>query len=397
MTNFWTGFIKRGYEPQVMKPQEPGLLSRMAVPGAALATGLGAYAALRRGKKTNLIKTMIEPKKSQTPFRTLYNKITHGADEIKYVNEGAELPRRAQKIKGTVFHGQPETAKFYTGNRNYVENSKDMDKKFESSLLRRNAPQHHIQSKALSTVHKGRRGLQQLHKTTPFEDYLIKPSKGFNSGVGGENFAHKSDVEAYLSGGKLNKRKLEAIKKIQQDPTGHLMQENAGILKGKLSGKNREFRVHVLDGKVIRGATSPRGGNFEDVFNSRKMEKEVQKVIDRLPAKYKARGTGINPDIAMTKDGPKIIELNTGLSSGLMDPEYQLAPKKLRGFGGKNVVEKSSKNYIGFANAVKNNMAMYKHITGRSHILPATLKSTAAAAGTYGAGSYLKRKSEENG
>jgi len=168
-----------------------------------------------------------------------------------------------------------------------------------------------------------------------------------------------------------------------KNPKGQLLQEDLKIKKGLVTRQSREMRVHAVGGKVIPGASGTRAGNLEDLGRTREAEKYFQKFLDDLPAAEKKKMENVfwAPDIAMTKKGPKIIELNAGdAASGLIDPRY-LTKKK--GVG----------ELAAGGAAIRKNMAIYRALTGRDHALVAGGKALGAGgAVAYGASEAGQKK-----
>jgi hypothetical protein len=98
----------------------------------------------------------------------------------------------------------------------------------------------------------------------------------------------------------------------------------ADAMKRKGYGPTREFRVHVVGGKAVPSMATPRYPGFSpelvvDALKARKAARWAQKnVLDKLPEAQ--RGMSMGMDVAPLKGGGyKVIELNTGGSSGLLD------------------------------------------------------------------------------
>src|SRR4029079_392542 len=94
---------------------------------------------------------------------------------------------------------------------------------------------------------------------------------------------------------------------------------------------SREFRLHSVDGKVLRGSTMGRGENVLTALlpigtrRARASEDLVEKLIAKLPQKHK--GTSYGFDIGIGKDGkPFLIEANPtqpmGYSGLMQNPYY---------------------------------------------------------------------------
>jgi hypothetical protein len=163
--------------------------------------------------------------------------------------------------------------------------------------------------------------------------------------------------------------KRRMLERIMKNPDKHIFQKDINI-KSLDNGAQREFRVHAIGKNVITGSSTTRAGNTQDAKHIKKIEKFLQKQLKNLPDSVTKNNLPIAADIAMTKHGPKIIELNSGgFQSGFLDPEY------LRS-GHNNIT-----GNILMAQAVKRNWALYKHLTGREHMAPAAIKALLAGGG----------------
>ena len=412
MNNFLIGFEKRSFLAQ-SSDQKDGTgwkskLKSLAVPGAALAAGLGAYA-LKRGGGTGKrlvraasIPTKVMPQTHQAPSKAkgwFYNQI-YGADKLiplqkpiqqegrasaplaeKYLNS---IPKHKLQPNEVGMATHPSEGRRIFGSRaefvgSGMTKQKQLqmsDKYREQMLLKRHAPGAGIAS--YSPTMKGKRGLSDIHKKMEGkgEGYFLKSKFDSDSGVGGSSFINHKDVSDFLSGKKVPKGKQKLLDHAMKNPSNYVAQPNIGIEKGVISGKSKEMRLHAINGKVVPGASSIRSGNFEDVFKKNKAEKFFQAHLDKLPEKYK-KNIAMSPDIAMTIDGMKVIETNPGgMMSGLTNPLHVYRR------GGVPAA----------ANAWMNNAAIYKHITGRSTQLTSGITGLGAAGATYGAGRLLEKR-----
>ena len=98
----------------------------------------------------------------------------------------------------------------------------------------------------------------------------------------------------------------------------------AAAMKSKGHGATREFRIHVVGGKAIPYMATPRYPGFSpemvvDTAQAQHAARWAQKnVLDKLPIAQ--RGVSMGMDVAPVKGGGyKVIEMNTGGSSGLLD------------------------------------------------------------------------------
>lgn len=375
LQGFWLGFEKAaGYE----QPSQAGNYSGQPAPKqhhwgatAAAAAGAGALTyGLLRGKKpkTSLTK-VLEGHAPKTRVGRWFNNAIHGADQSHHISIDARVPRKATKVKGTVLHEGEDDIHYVRGDKNIgaiPEHQQNIfnNKLRESRLINQISPSSHTMAHSGKVSGTGRKNLEAIHKKHKGKPYLIKPLAGENSGVGGASFIHSRDVEHHLKGGKLSPAKQKALNAVLRKPGQHVVQRDIGIAKSPLTNRSSEFRVHAVDGKVVRGASSARSGNVEERHHMRRAEEHFQQFLDKMPAKHK-KNTFFSPDMARTHDGKmKIVEMNAGaVTSGLIDPLYQM----------------KKRNPLGALNAVKNNQAIYKHITGRASQLEAGTKAVGAA------------------
>jgi hypothetical protein len=138
----------------------------------------------------------------------------------------------------------------------------------------------------------------------------------------------------------------------------------AAKMKAKGFSPTREFRVHVVGGQAIPYMATPRYPSvsltfLKDMYDARKASKWMQKnVLDKLPQEYK--GISMGADVAPLRGGGyRVIETNTGGSSGLLDVP-------------------------GMPHA------LHKAVTGRFSRPAATALGTAAAGGVTGLGYGVK-------
>lgn len=403
MRNFWEGFDKKAAED---KPRSWDA-KRLIVPGAALAAGAGTYALKRSGGKGKSLvrQTMIhvgrQPKKWKKPSAVkqwVLNQL-YGGDKVIPVHRShqplggggrkyrrgyiSSIPKHElSKDELAIASNMNMGKKVFKGKAEFIGSGmtspiyKQLRDKFhEQKLLSKYAPGASIDSYKIS---KGKKGLKELHrKLSPKEsNYFIKKRDSVASGVGGGGFVNKKDVEKYLSGGRVDKDTEKAIKKITNHPEEYVAQPDVKIKKTLFTKKNKEFRVHAINGKVVPGATSTRGGNIESIFAKRKAEKFFQGVLNKLPSKYK-KNIAMSPDIAMTEKGFKVIETNSGgLSSGLANPSFTYRS------GG---LPAAMDSWL-------NSASIYKHMTGKSTQLTSGLTAAGVAGGAYGIGKKVEDK-----
>ena len=392
MTSFYEEMEKLALDEikTQQRPREEPSLLRKALPYVAGAgAALGGYKWMRSGGtgRKLLRTTQRESIVGKNP-NSLLNRVLYGADEVRAINEGMKTPKRAKLFKGDVFHDQPYTQKYVKGTGQNIGKLPDKqyerisDKLWEQKLLQKHAPEFSIPSKQYSgTINKDRLKSIHAHHVKGESDYFIKPISGesYDSGIGGIGFLNSADVHNFVHGYKLSPDKAQKMKHFMKNPKQYMIQKDVGIAKAPLSGANSEFRVHVVNGKVVSGATSNRALNAEEIYRYRQAEKSMQAALDKLPAHMKREGVTMAADIARTKDGYKILELNAGAgSSGLLDPVY---------------LSKSHGAPAAVA-PMMSNMAMYKHITGRRHAADAAVRAAALGSGAEYVTSHMTKKEE---
>lgn len=358
-------------------------LKQYGMPALA-ATAAGA--ALFRGKKTpgKLVK-VLQQSAPKSRFKHFLNKMEHGADRVFYDPHGTstrKLTGMTPKDKVMLtsdFSGQKmripkKRAPKVIGKVNPEMKRTFEDKQKEMQFIGKHAPGFAL--KHTPSVASGKKGLIKHHLSHE-GNYLIKPTRGAASGVGGASFVNKSDVDKYLSKSRMPAKKRKLVNKIMKNPSKFVFQSDIGIKKDPITGANREMRVHAIGGKVVPGATGIRSKNISDVAQSAKAEKFFQGFLNKLPKKIKQKGIAWNPDIAVTDKGFKIIELNAGpAASGLIDPTFMRAEHG-------NV-----KGFIPAAVATKKNMAIYEHLMKRKHPLERGIRAAGGAAAA-GIGTHM--------
>lgn len=359
--------------------------------GAALA-GLGAYKFMRKKPKNftpaTLVKDLDKGQKAPGKVRKWVDKTMHGVDDVHYLPHNKPTPKNPQKIKGRAIHTQDWHPEYVKGKNDVGDVSKSRlsqkiegDKGYESRFIRKHSPKHAIPTKELSKSHAGKAGLSKLHKGYKGENYLVKPREGFASGVGGEEFLWSKDIQKFLSGEKLPAKKQKLVRQVMKNPKNFIAQKDLGIKKSPITRKPSEFRVHGVGGKVLPGATGIRGANIDDAVRSRGAEKHLQEFLDSLPENVRKENISWNADVARTKDGLKLIELNPGTySSGLLDPEHLYK------------VHKSQGRIPALAtslNAARKNQNAYKTLTGGRTSQKGALTAALGTSGVSGAGAHV--------
>jgi len=81
------------------------------------------------------------------------------------------------------------------------------------------------------------------------------------------------------------------------------------LVQELLGGREREFRLHTLEGRVVRGATFTRWDQAWDLAEFKRAENALQGFLDRLPAWFTARQAW---SVDMIDSGDfRLVEVNT--------------------------------------------------------------------------------------
>ena len=189
--------------------------------------------------------------------------------------------------------------------------------------------------------------LQEAIRKELGDKFIVKPTRGYAT-AGSSLPTEKMDPVDFMN--TLRGREGLGVGNYQETFTGpanfiaqkrYELQKNNRVLTAidnlisKLTkrewstggGGVKEWRVHTSGGKVIPYATTGRGSMLSQGIpyyspNARKAEAAAQKILDKMPDKFKNSSFGF--DVAKTKDGKFVlIESNPssfGGSSGYMQP-----------------------------------------------------------------------------
>lgn len=381
---FFRGFEKAAADEST-QPSSFGWKKAILPATGAVAAGIGTYALSRRGgKKLVLPKAYtkkLDPlairqgvsKEPSTTLGRFTGRLMEGADEIVPVrvdSKKAITPRKINKDEvafvSDPFVGQAVSGRNIVGdvpkNRSFISNTEDKweeARKLQSVLPGGAGNLFPVTNIARGT---GKSGLKSRHEKWVKEhgDYLYKHRGSVQSGPGGESFVSSKDVDSFLSGGKLTKEKETAIRGILRKPEDYIIQKKHELKRSKITGKPIEYRVHIVDGKVLdpvpRTAFVPTSGGSNKA-------KQVAEEFARSLGKTKSKGEGFALDVAATKDGFKIMETNPGGASGFLSPSFM-----------------ATKDPISLLTAVSQTQKRYKALTGRSSQLEAGIKGIGAGA-----------------
>lgn len=302
------------------------------------------------------------------PAQAAIDRYVYGT-EVLYTGDATAHPTR---VEGTVWHSNLKEAQYFVGTRNpviaqgslfaLIENNKWE----EAKLLMEYAPDAFPRTENLATLIKTLRldGTasesrlltllsQALRERYP-DGFFLKPVAGFNA-VGTfptEKSDFASVYEAYLRDVKpvIQRRLAEThgdtdtvhleLKGLP-NYSGRVLEDllarpKTVIVQAKIQaavgswlhtpeGRKpllAEYRVHVVEGKVLKGATQTRWEDARAVSEEAfaRVDAFAQSVIDRLPPAMRKMCFGM--DVMQTRNGLyQVIELNPGGESGYLYPD----------------------------------------------------------------------------
>lgn len=320
-----------------------------------------ALSALEYGEKTR-------------PLHNLKKKLLRGVDEVvevPYAQWSKGPLKTPKKVRGAVIAHEAEDAlaPSYSGDLNLTSNTKLIakleNKLHEARIWNKEVPGALPKTVQLSSLYQKGMPLDTLQATLQKRfpaGYIVKPSV---ANASGEVLTHEQNFSAALKDPTTSPRSLQWLKELRLKPHKFIAQEYIPIAKDTpLASRfkhqlqyrkpvNAEYRVHVVEGKVVPGATSHKWGGplSHDPREISRIEQATQAYLEQLPAEYK-RGVPMAMDVVRDINGNyRIIETNAGGQSGYMAPD-------------------SSKLYWTSAPH-----AFYKHVTGRDSQLMAALKA----------------------
>ncbi|RZA08126.1 MAG: hypothetical protein EOP11_05770 [Proteobacteria bacterium] len=171
------------------------------------------------------------------------------------------------------------------------------DKLFFARLLKSYAPA------AYARFHPATLSPEEFTGEDP-RDFIAKPVAGM-SGEGGLIYQGRDAILAAMKGVPLF---LETG--LVSPISGLLSSGRHYLIQERLVGLGPELRVHTLGGRVVAGATFTRWDTEWDLAAFGAAEAALQEFLDLLPEPL-VRGQAWAVDLLCTKDGHKIIEVNT--------------------------------------------------------------------------------------
>ncbi len=308
------------------------------------------------------------------PEKQAIDEFLYGA---RVLYTGDAIPGKSNLVDGIVWHDTLEQALYFIGRKNPTLEGLELmkalsnDKWEEAKLLMEYAPTFFpktenmkdvltefyasIEKDPLSPVEILKR-LKDFLDTRYPGGFFMKPIDGFNS-VGTfptsetdfpqvyekylrevkpeiEKFLKQSGdpVETHLKFKTVENYSGRVLEALLKSPRKIIIQEKIKIKKEEpvltQNGEkifDEEYRVHIVQGKVLKGATVHRweDANSHSEKTIARVETFAQTLIDLLPEAYRILSYGL--DIVVTQDGGfKLIEMNTGGESGYFQPEVSL-------------------------------------------------------------------------
>lgn len=317
------------------------------------------------------------------PRQAAIDRFHYGAEILYTGDVKGEGPVR---VEGTVWHSNLKEARYFLGTRNPVIQERELmklieDNKWEEAkLLREHVPDAFPRTENMADVVRGAnitaarrviaiRKVGELLRERYPNGFFLKNVSGFDSN--GTLPTEKTDFmrsyEGYVRELKPEAERILArtgnpddihfelkerpfyegrvLDAILEDPSRVIVQEKirariGGVQRtqsGRLKTLVEEYRVHVVEGRVLEGATLNRWEDARNVSPEVLREAEVftQAVVNRLPPRMRRMCFGI--DVIRTESGRfQIIELNVGGESGYLYPETdawvtQLLAERYRG------------------------------------------------------------------
>lgn len=275
-----------------------------------------------------------------------------------------DATHRATQVDGTVLHADPDwESEYWFGSRNPARAAAELEDKLGDKLeeyrfLADNAPECAPVTVRLDEIARDL-GIESLRTSNPREflvrlqeelgkrygKYIIKPREGYGSD--GRLPTHKDDFGELWDGfqrelvperERLSRRLADpdelmeqlyeeapyaeglALEQLLADPSQVLVQQFVDAVN--------ELRVHVVEGKILKGATVGRWFDWK-AFTSpkqiRQVELAVEKLLTNAAEQYPGARMGFTMDVLVERNGGvKIIDLNPGYQSGMYYAEWEL-------------------------------------------------------------------------
>lgn len=275
------------------------------------------------------------------------------------------------KIEGIVWHSDPaEDPKWVLGDKNIAMDHREYgdsltDKWNEALFLKEYAPQNAPKNNlANSYVRPG----ESPKDIEAIRDRILAdqgPSiLKIRNGFGSDGYLPKTDTDWGTLWKQFEKHSLKPLQSIRANDTDpdiiqerteslefregivllELLTNPSNVIVQKLIPSNRELRVHVLQGEILKGATVARFDHFGDYVTDEEVALSEKAVAQLLKAsKEKYPGISFGADILLAKDAngklnATIIDFNVGVDSGMLDAENDIYVSNLatRKFTGKS-------------------------------------------------------------
>lgn len=292
-------------------------------------------------------------------------------DEFRY---GAKIlyacgpaPIEPVQVDGVVLHSTLDDAQYFIGTSNPLLDHLgafrkiEHDKFFEAELVRAAAPEAYARTELVSRVwpltsHVELTGVEADARLTELEHamkqrypggFVLKPLSSFSTDgqfpsertpfvplyaaflveakpeMARLKEERADEVDAHLELKKLPSYMGRILDAVLHEPETVMIQERLDI--AMVDGVVDEYRVHVVDGEILDGATEHRWNSYRSLVPERVQAAEdlVRSVIQRLPAPYNVLTYGA--DVVRLNDGSmRFMEANPGWESQYFYAEYDV-------------------------------------------------------------------------
>lgn len=287
-----------------------------------------------------------------SPDEVAAQEFRYGA-RILYVNSDAPAPAEPTRVEGLVIHSTVAETKRFVGSENPILEHLEAfqrienDKYFEAELIRSVAPRAFARTELVGTVWQRPEGLgdeaylslleRQMHERYP-RGFVLKPLSSFSTDgrfpsertsfvpLWKAFHATARPMHAGLEAEGVHPTHIHLKLKLEPSYPGRILdallsapdtviiQERLPI--AEVDGVPDEYRVHVIGGRVLQGATQHRW-NIRRVLRAeriRTIEAFVQGIVRGLPHPYDRLTYGV--DVVALRDGSlAFMEGNAGWES----------------------------------------------------------------------------------
>lgn len=341
------GYVKTAaYTPGVEQEQtEPGFIRRHIAPivgaGTAAVAAPLTYALLRRRQLSSnpalrqiqeasngrLLRTVAE-KEPTTWLGRAFNRLKYDSD-VKYLPAGADVPRRAEKYPGAVYHVDTGDKRWVTGTTNptlgteAAERARLDNKWNEYRVFSRHAPGSMPDSQRVTDVMR-RMGYDSVPKGKKAREKFLSELQAHLKGVYPEGFLLKG-VEGVQSGGKLPTNEHDLVDLVNQYRTNGVGAKIKELDRQYASGEmspaaqmraQRSLReTPGFAGQTVHGLLS----DPSSVMVQRKVPIKQPGIIGRALASL--RGQPASSEVRVHVIGGQVVP---ELSSARFDPTMEL-------------------------------------------------------------------------